>query len=79
MRVTLARNRGALAEVEDANVIKTEHVVGVAVSQQDQIHAIDPVLESLRTQIGRRVDKDRRSAIELQIDRGSRPLIFRVR
>ena len=50
-RVTLTRNRGALAKVKDPNIIKAEYVVGVAVSQQDQIHAVNPVLKGLRTQI----------------------------
>ena len=50
--------RGFLANVEGANIVEAEDVVGVAVGEEDGVEAIEADAEGLLAKVGRGVDDD---------------------
>ncbi len=86
-RRAVARDRRALPEVVDAQVVEPEDVVGVRVGEKNGVDAADVVGERLDAEIGGRVDQhrsDRRSkgrerrVVQLDQDRGPGPAIARI-
>ena len=66
-----------LHEVEGANIVEAEDVVGVGVGVEDGVEAVDLVAEGLIAEIGRGVNEDALVA-EAQEDRGAEAFVARV-
>src|SRR5260221_14088018 len=52
------RQRGFLAHVERANVVKAENVVSMGVREEDGIKALEADAKGLLAEVGRRVNDD---------------------
>ena len=53
------RSASRCIPLNGARLVEAEHVIGVAVREQDRVDAPDVVGERLRAQVGRRVDENR--------------------
>src|SRR5580692_1815015 len=54
--VAVDRKRRALADIEGANIVETENVVGVAVREKNCVEAIESDAEGLLAEVGGGVD-----------------------
>ena len=77
LRAAVDGDGAGLAEIEGADVVEAEDVVGVAVSEEDGVEFGDADAEGLVTEIGRGVDDDV-FVIETDPDGGAEALIARV-
>ena len=77
--VAVAGNRGPLHRVEPAHVVESHDVIGVAVGEQDRVHAIEIVGEGLSTEIRGRIDEHAHPVGQFEQDRRPAPAIARVR
>ena len=71
------RERRFLADVERANVVEAEDVVGVAVGEQDGVEAIEADAEGLLAEIGCGVDDDVLAVARKQ-EGGAQAVIVRI-
>jgi len=67
----------ALADVEGANVVKAEDVIGVAVSEEDGFEAIEAGGEGLGAEVGSGVNDDVLGIAE-EKDGGTEALVVRI-
>jgi hypothetical protein len=56
--ITVDGKRGFLADIEGANVVEAEDVVGVAVSEENGVEAFEAGTEGLLTEVRSGVDDD---------------------
>jgi hypothetical protein len=75
--VTVNGKRGSLVDVERANVIEPEDVVGMPVGQQHGIETLDPRAKSLLPKIGRGV-YDRVLPVSREEKRRPRPVVVGI-
>ncbi len=75
--VAVDRQRRALTDIEGANVIKTEDVVGVAVREQNGVKAFQSNAEGLLAEVRRGINHDVLAAARDQYGR-TQPLIVRI-
>src|SRR5882762_2691367 len=75
--VAVDRQRRALTDIERANVIKTEDVVGMAMREQNGVEAFESNAEGLLAEVRRRINHDVLAAAGDQYGR-TQPLIVRI-
>jgi hypothetical protein len=66
--IAITGNRGLLQRIEAAHVVEPHYVVGVAVREQDRIHAIEVVREGLGAEVRGRVDEHPDATAHLEQD-----------
>jgi hypothetical protein len=74
----VARDGAALQVVVAPHFVEAEHVVGVAVREEDRVDAVDAMRQRLLPEVRRRIDQDPGVAGHVDEDRRTEPLVPRI-
>jgi hypothetical protein len=76
--VTVTRDRRALPEIENPHIVEAKDVIGMAVGEEDDVHAGDTERQGLRPKIRGRVHEHRGAIIEADENGGAPPVVAPV-